>query len=913
MHRFTCRPTYRRNGLTPSLFIPSRWSLFSARFFSNATSSPPISSANIRHKFIDYFREHGHEPVKSASLIPHDDPSLLFTNAGMVQFKKYFLHPEKAPFRRAVTIQKCMRAGGKHNDLDNVGFTPRHHTFFEMLGNFSFGDYSKTQAIRFAWNFLTEKLGLPEERLRVTVLHEDLPSYQIWRNEIGLPDSRILRCGHADNFWTMSDGEGPCGPCTEIFWDTQDETLAERWVEIWNLVFMQNYRNEKGSLEDLPTLCIDTGMGLERLASALQGKVDNFETDEFRKLIEGLRDVMAKRSLESPSSLATPAEKIIVDHFRASCFLIGDGVIPSNIGRGYVLRRILRRALRSGWQLGFKEPFMTEIYGHLISTIDRQLYPELFTRSESIKGIICQEEEIFLKTLQRGLELLDASFMRPELAHEKRVPPEIAFQLYDTYGFPVDLTVVIANERGWSVDVAEVHALQMEQKKRGRASWKSADGQGFSEFVDWQAKGVSPIFTGYDPTLLSSQSKILASSLSLDPGGKSYVAIDPCPFYGLGGGQLPDRGSLTLSNGSTWNVDSVLQPYEGGLVLQVSGPSDQSQREVDARLLREGNAVEARVDPVRREGMEIHHTATHLLNAALRKTLRVDVVQAGSLVDTERLRFDFTYGRGVTPEQVKAIEAWINEVSLSGARTQIKTIPYKQAIEEGAIATFSEKYGEIVRMVEIPSVSKELCGGTHLDSIEKIYPFKILSEGSVAAGTRRIEAVAGRACVRWYMSQHEYLQGVMAKLGQTLPHRLEDSIAALQAQSKLLSKRNQELLDRLARSPILPSHHAHQGRVDGQDLEVWLEESDDAEYLVKRMGFLVETRPSQVHVLCGGQRVIIGVGANAGGSNANKILKQIMQRVGGKGGGRAELAQGRIPEALDGPTLLKACGVGSSA
>ncbi|KAI9319612.1 alanyl-tRNA synthetase [Dichotomocladium elegans] len=866
-----------------------------------------LSSSQLRGRFLDYFEKaNGHTRVQSASLIPHNDKSLLFTNAGMVPFKEYFMKPASAPFKTATSAQKCMRAGGKHNDLDNVGYTPRHHTFFEMLGNFSFGGYSKQEAIKLAWRFLLHELELPLARLRVTVLETDEEGYQLWK-AMGLPDDKILRCGPEDNFWSMGDGEGPCGPCTEIFWDTMDDTLDERWLEIWNLVFMENYRTAEGKLERLATPCIDTGMGLERMASVLQSKANNFQIDQFEHLIAGLRGAIKERNgLVLDSQDPSPHEKIIADHFRAMCFLIGDGVIPSNVGRGYVLRRIIRRALRSAQQLGINEPFLTDLYPHLLKGFTNGLYPELESRAASICSVIANEEATFLKTLNRGLALLNNIFEQPDLQEAKVIPPNVAYQLYDTYGFPFDLTLIIARERGWTVDMEAVEALQKKQKLLGRESWKMDTMADRSRLSEWKNSEILPQFTGYDHGLLHQESEIIAME-AVKKGKKTEVtvAIDPCPFYGLGGGQVPDNGTLTLANGHQWKVIDVFQPYEGGIALRLAPPAHvkdvEKQLEEDKDYLTIGGLVRTEVDLDRREGAEVHHTATHLLNAGLRAVLKTDIVQAGSMVEPKKLRFDFTYGQPLTEGQLAEVEDWVNTSALSGASTTIQHMPLTEAMQSGAIAAFSEKYGEIVRVVEVPGVSKELCGGTHVDNIRKLYPFKILNETSVAAGTRRIEAVAGMSCTDWFRQSYRPVPEMMKMLRANTTKDAVTKLDKVMQQMRDTQRRLDLVTQKLASAGESGLLHPVEATFNKElPVRIHLIDSDlDATFMQKRANVLRESQSEYVHLLLNRNTVVVALNASkVKGHTANSILRHLFKHVKGGGGGQTEYAQGRLAEVV---------------
>ncbi|KAI8643919.1 alanyl-tRNA synthetase [Parasitella parasitica] len=866
-----------------------------------------LTSPELRSTFIKYFEKQGHTPVKSASLVPHNDKSLLFTNAGMVPFKEYFLKPNAAPFQCATSVQKCMRAGGKHNDLDNVGYTPRHHTFFEMLGNFSFGKYSKAEAIDYAWNFLLQELKLPISRLRVTVLEGDDEGYELWKKQ-GLTDDMIVRCGPEDNFWTMGDGEGPCGSCTEIFWDTQDTSLDDPWLEIWNLVFMEKYRNAQGELSNLPIPCIDTGMGLERMASVLQGKKNNFQIDQFETLIAGLRELMTVRGLKSSTGTdPSPHEKIVADHFRAMCFLIGDGVVPSNIGRGYVLRRIIRRALRSAKQLGLNEPFLTDLYPSLLAGFSDGSYPELASRASSIRSIITNEETAFLATLDRGMALLENVFNQDDLQATKQIPPQVAFQLYDTYGFPFDLTLIIVRERGWFVDIDAVEALREQQKVAGRETWKTESIADKSRLSEWRNLNIKPQFTGYDHSLLHQESEILAVDIfKKEKNIQVNIAIDPCPFYGLGGGQVPDNGSIELSNGSNWRVVDVTQPYEGGMALKVvpndlQPGEDIAQRiETDREYLQKGSLVRTEVDMNRRQGAEVHHTATHLLNAGLRKVLKSqDIVQAGSTVEPKKLKFDFTYGKPLKQEELDRIEDWVNDIALHGGKTNVMHMKLTDAVNSGAIAAFSEKYGETVRVVDVPSVSKELCGGTHVDNVRKLYPFKILNETSVAAGTRRIEATAGMSCIEWYRKAYEPIPRALQLLRANGTNDIIDKLEKSLQQTKDLQKRVEFMNEKLATAGEIALKPIS-SRLKDTDVRIHLIDSDlDTNFMQKRANVLKESQSDVAHILVNGNIIMVALNSKQIKSEtANSVLKQMLKHIKGGGGGQKEMAQGRLAEAV---------------
>ncbi|RCI06035.1 hypothetical protein CU098_008606 [Rhizopus stolonifer] len=862
-----------------------------------------LTSRELRSTFIQYFEKLDHTPVKS-----------------MVPFKEYFLKPKTAPFGSATSIQKCMRAGGKHNDLDNVGFTPRHHTFFEMLGNFSFGKYSKAEAIDYAWKFLLHELKLPMDRLRVTVLEGDTEAYNLWKQQ-GLPDEMIVVCGPEDNFWSMGDGEGPCGSCTEIFWDTKDASLEDPWLEIWNLVFMEKYRTSEGVLTDLPIPCIDTGMGLERMISVLQGKKNNFQIDQFQILIGGLRQVLQNRGLRAPNDVDPSAqEKIIADHFRAMCFLIGDGVVPSNVGRGYVLRRIIRRALRSAKQLGLNEPFLTELYPFLLSGFNHDEYPELASRASSIQSIIMNEETAFLATLDRGMQVLETVFNQSSLQATKQIPPHIAFQLYDTFGFPFDLTFIIAHEKGWTVDIegrvsiptylthlfVAVETLRKKQKQAGKESWKVDDINDKSRLAEWRNLNIKPQFTGYNHSLLQQESEILAiDTVQKKKETEVTVAIDPCPFYGLGGGQVVDQGTLTLANGHTWQVNDVMVPYEGGLALRIQ-PLDLSPDQTvtdrlmeDQAFLQKGQLVRTQVDMSRREGAEVHHTATHLLNAGLRKILKSqDIVQAGSTVEPTKLRFDFTYGKPLKQKELDAIEDWVNHIAATGGPTFVQHMKLSDAMNAGAIAAFSEKYGEVVRVIDVPGVSKELCGGTHVDNIRKLYPFKILNETSVAAGTRRIEAVAGLACVEWYRKAFAPVPDALKLLRANNTTDMMDKLEKTLQQQKDLQKRLDMMNEKLASADKFDQPIS--ATIKDVNVKIHLIDADlDNGFMQKRANVLKSSQPESAHILVNGNTIVVALNScQIKTETANSILKYLLKHMKGGGGGQKEMAQGRLADAI---------------
>ncbi|KAJ1976195.1 hypothetical protein H4R35_002796 [Dimargaris xerosporica] len=824
------------------------------------------TTTKIRRRFVDYFASRGHTPVPSASLVPStSDQSLLFTNAGMVPLKPHFLDPLSAPHPRVVTVQRCMRAGGKHNDLDNVGFTPRHHTYFEMLGNFAFGQGAqKAEAIRDAWTFLTQVIRLPADRLRVSVLHSDTESFDIWHRDIGLSASRIDRLDETDNFWAMGDGEGPCGPCTEIFWDTQRHLDSpDRWLEIWNLVFMQYHRTATGDLVQLPMLCIDTGMGLERLASVLQDKSSNFDIDCFQTILQGI-DTLAPAS--SASTHATRAYKqIIADHLRSSHFLIYDGVLPSNVGRGYVLRRIIRRAIRAGRQLGFGLPFFSKLQPHFLDSLDGST-PDMVSRAPGIAEVLHREELLFHQTLDRGLQMLDRTFRGSTANSVRTIDGATAFYLYDTHGFPVDLTETIAKEHGWTVDMVGFAQLQTQHRERNKASWKPTQRSARDHLQSWQSSIPTTPFSGYT---LPQQDPIPSRIVAAQPlvANQWALALDPCPFYGLGGGQLPDKGQVATADGAAWSVVDVLalNPATLAVVVEPVGTNHELTSKPPNSLgapFAQDAPVTCVVDRTYRRGLTVHHTATHLLNAALHRVLGRPVVQAGSLVSSTRLRFDFS-SDPLTLEQQRQVERLVNETALEAFPVHTTVLPLTDAQAQGAIANFGEKYQDVVRMVDIPGFSKELCGGTHVPNTQWVYPFRILSEGSVAAGTRRMEAVAGPAAVAWFETQTNTLFDIAQLARAPSIAQSTAAIQALVAQTNQLSRQVRALSNQLVNAPSQPvvTTQTQQQLHHHSPLPIHLHTLDadlSPDCLAKRATFLSGCQRGTVHIVLQGTRLAVG-------------------------------------------------------
>ena len=722
--------------------------------------------AQIRSTFLDFFRKQGHEVVASSPLVPRNDPTLMFANSGMVQFKNVFTGAEKRPYRRATTAQKCVRAGGKHNDLDNVGYTARHHTFFEMLGNFSFGDYFKPEAIEWAWTLVTREYGLPKDRLTVTVFSEDDEAFALWRKISGLPESRIIRIPTSDNFWAMGD-TGPCGPCSEIFFDHGDkipggppgsaEADGDRFIEIWNLVFMQFEQVTKDERITLPRPSIDTGMGLERISAVLQGTHDNYETDLFRSLIAAI----VEATNVPAEGKHKASNRVIADHLRASSFLIADGVLPSNEGRGYVLRRIMRRAMRHAELLGVREPLMWKLVPALVREMGGA-YPELTRAEPLIEETLKLEETRFRKTLERGLRILDdesASLRKGEV-----FSGDTAFRLYDTYGFPLDLTQDALKPRGIAVDLDAFTKAMEKQREDARQAWKGS-GEATTDTIwfDIRERVGATEFLGYDTETAEGVIKAIVAdgkeTPELKQGAKGTLVLNQTPFYGELGGQTGDHGVIRSTDGALFRVTDTHKRV-GDLIIH--------QGILEKGALKPGDAVELDVDHVRRSGNRQHHSATHLLHEALRETLGHHVAQKGSLVEPERLRFDFSHNKAMSDEDIAAVEAMANAVVLQNDEVNTRLMSVDEAIKEGAMALFGEKYGDEVRVVSMGlrpegnnrrTYSLELCGGTHARRTGDIGLIKVISESASAAGVRRIEALAGEAARRYLETQDKRVSG----------------------------------------------------------------------------------------------------------------------------------------------------------
>ncbi len=858
------------------------------------------SSQDIREAFLSFFGSHGHTPVPSSSLIPADDPTLLFTNAGMVQFKQVFLGQEKRDYTRATSCQKCVRAGGKHNDLENVGYTARHHTFFEMLGNFSFGDYFKEEAIAYAWEFLTNTLGLPRDLLWVTVFEEDDEAAALWPRVTGIDPNRVVRLGEKDNFWAMGD-TGPCGPCSEILID-QGKTVGcgtpnckvgcdcDRFLELWNLVFMQFYRDPEGNLSALPKPSIDTGMGLERISAICQGKLNNFDTDLFTGIFHALSRLCGR---EYGGDKATDvAMRIIADHARASTFLIADGIVPSNEGRGFVLRRIIRRAARYGRVLGLKDPFISEISKTVIAEMGA-VYPEISRESAAVQKVIRHEEERFLDTLEHGLQHLEEEIRSIKAMGGSRIPGEVIFKLYDTFGFPVDILRDRALEEGLKIDQDGFEALMKEQRKRSR-SRSSIQGalEGSGAVAALVEQGIKTSFTGYDS--LTAEGKVLLltqngeESPIASPGWEGQLIADTTPFYGESGGQVGDQGVATWPGGEARVMDAT---RTGDLTIH--------HVKVISGTLKKGDRVTLQVNEGMRADTARNHTATHLLHTALRQVLGQHVKQAGSLVTPQRLRFDFNHFSAMDTEQLRQVEDLVNQAVRADQLVKTEVVPYKEAIAKNAMALFGERYGDQVRVVEVPGFSIELCGGTHVARTGQIGFFKLLSESSVASGVRRIEAVTGSAAVEAVHGLEELVLSSARALKCSF-HEVPERIEAMTARIRLLDRELKELKTSSAEDEIarliekateIKGVKVVSGVVTGGDIEVLRSTGDRIRDRLKDSVVVLGT-PAD------GKALLVVMCAKEISTKlpAGQIIKKIAPVVGGGGGGRPHMAQAGGPK-----------------
>ena len=860
-----------------------------------------MKSAEIRQAFLEFFREQEHEIVSSSSLVPGNDPTLLFTNAGMVQFKDVFLGQEKRGYHRATTSQRCVRAGGKHNDLENVGYTARHHTFFEMLGNFSFGDYFKREAIRFAWDFLTNRLGLPEEKLWVTVFEDDDEAADIWLKEMGVSAERFSRLGEKDNFWAMGD-TGPCGPCTEIFYDHGDEVPGgppgspdedgDRYIEIWNLVFMQFNRSADGTMSPLPKPSVDTGMGLERIAAVMQGVHSNYEIDLFQHIIQETARITGAEDMGSKSL------NVIADHIRSCAFLVLDGVIPSNEGRGYVLRRIIRRAIRHGHKLGMNEPFFHKLVAPLAHVMG-EAYPELVNEKGRVEQALLAEEKQFSRTLDNGMTILEKAIT--ELTGET-IPGDTVFRLYDTYGFPVDLTADIARERGLSLDMDGFDSEMARQKAQARSASHFESAEALDIELDHDTG-----FVGYDndesaATILGlfKDSKPVDSLLEGETG---IVLLDSTPFYGESGGQAGDTGSLQAENSLFVVRDTRKQ---GGQFLHIGS--------VEQGKLTKGLTVNGKINSGQRRATMLNHSATHLMHAALRKVLGDHVQQKGSLVNAKYLRFDFSHNQPLTDKELRQVENLVNRQVLENAEVTKEVMSMDAAKERGAMALFGEKYGDEVRVVSMGALTEsgsefsiELCGGTHVNRTGDIGLFKILQESGIAAGVRRIEAVTGNTALA-QMQQNEDRLKEIANQVKTSPELVVDRVGQLSAANKQLEKELAQLKARLASSA--GTDLASQAEeINGVKILAAVVEGVDAKALRDTTDQLKNKLGSAVVVLgtVNDDKVSLVAGVTKDLTDrikAGDVVNEVARKVGGKGGGRPDMAMaggnspGALPDAI---------------
>ncbi|WCM18687.1 alanine--tRNA ligase [Paraburkholderia bryophila] len=850
-----------------------------------------MKAAEIREKFLKFFESKGHTIVRSSSLVPGNDPTLLFTNSGMVQFKDVFLGAESRPYSRATTSQRSVRAGGKHNDLENVGYTARHHTFFEMLGNFSFGDYFKREAIHYCWELLTKVYQLPADKLTVTVYQEDDEAFAIWENEIGVPKERIIRIGDnkgaryaSDNFWTMGD-TGPCGPCTEVFYDHgpdvwggppgSPEEDGDRFIEIWNLVFMQFNRDPQGNMTKLPKQSVDTGMGLERLAAVLQHVHSNYEIDLFQSLIKAAARETATTDLTNNSL------KVIADHIRACSFLIVDGVIPGNEGRGYVLRRIVRRAIRHGYKLGKKGSFFHRMVPDLVEQMGAA-YPELKEAEQRVTDVLRQEEERFFETIEHGMSILESALADLDAKGGKTLDGELAFKLHDTYGFPLDLTADVCREREVTVDEAAFDEAMARQREQARAAGKFKMAQGL------EYSGAKTTFHGYEEVVFDDAKVIAlyvdgASVQAVDRGQQAVVVLDHTPFYAESGGQVGDQGvlanaSVRFAVADTLKVQADVVGHHGTL---------------EQGTLKVGDVVKAEIDAVRRARTERNHSATHLMHKALREVLGSHVQQKGSLVDAEKTRFDFAHNAPMTDDQIRQVEAIVNAEVLANAPGIVQLMPYDEAVKGGAMALFGEKYGDEVRVLDL-GFSRELCGGTHVHRTGDIGFFKIVMEGGVAAGIRRVEAITGDNAVRFVQDLDARINAAAAVL-KAQPSELTQRITQVQDQVKSLEKELSALKSKMASSQgdelagqaiEIAGVHVLAATLEGADVKTLRETVDKLKDKLKSAAIVLAS------VEGGKVSLIAGVTADASKKvKAGELVNFVAQQVGGKGGGRPDMAQ----------------------
>lgn len=871
-----------------------------------------LTGNDIRKMFVEYFEKNGHTHVKSSSLVPYNDPTLLFTNAGMNQFKNVFLGLETRDYNRATTVQKCVRAGGKHNDLETVGKTARHHTFFEMLGNFSFGQYFKEDAIKYCWDFLTNELKLPKEKLYITIYEDDDEAYEIWHKLTGFDESRIYRLGKKDNFWQMGD-VGPCGPCSEVHYDRGEDHACDcpdgcklgvcdcdRWLEIWNLVFMQYNRDEDGVLTPLPHPNIDTGMGLERITSIMQGVETNFDTDLFVPLLKYVEEISGKPYYPDERGFAF---RVIADHARACSFLIADGVLPSNEGRGYVLRRILRRAVRLGKTVGLDQPFLYKFTQKVVDLMG-EAYPELVENQTFIESIIRNEEERFYQTLQDGIKIVNETVANIKANGGTVIDGKSAFKFYDTYGFPIDLTKDIADEEGMTVDIEGFEEAMAEQRRKAKESQDVVNVWDLAQNVTEAYPNLgATTFVGYE----QQEADVKVEGILIDGKGVEYgydthanVIVDITPFYAQGGGQVGEQGQM-LGKDGVFNVESTLKLADGKYV---------HQGYIDGRL-NVGDEVHAVVDVEKRLASARNHTATHLLHYALRQVLGDNVHQAGSLVDVEHLRFDFSCLNAVTKDELAEIERIVNEEILTAAEVNTFEATIDEAKKSGHMALFGEKYGDTVRCVDAGAHSKELCGGMHVQNVGQIGLFKILSESSVSAGVRRIEAVTGMTAYQRTVAQETLLNSICKRVKVQAECDIMDKICCMEDQTRELQKHIDEMkLEQMKNAAA----NAEDAIVNVKGIQVAVQQVVAANMedlrnqadlfrnkLEEGVVLLAAVNGDQVQLVC-----MLTQGEVRKHLHAGNLIKEAVALVGGKGGGRPDMAQagGKDPQAL--PQMLEA-------
>ncbi len=862
-----------------------------------------MTGNDIRSKFLDFFNKHEHRIVRSSSLVPQDDPTLLFTNAGMVQFKRSFLGEEKRGYVRATSSQKCVRAGGKHNDLENVGYTARHHTFFEMLGNFSFGDYFKELAIEFAWDLLVSGYGLPEDRLWVSIYLDDDEAFELWRKNIGVPEDRIVRFGEEDNFWAMGD-TGPCGPCSEIHLDRGSEygcdkpdcalgCECDRFLEIWNLVFMQFNRDADGNMTPLPKPSIDTGLGLERMAAILQNVTTNFETDLILPIIQRAAQLSEKPFGESHE--VDVALKVIADHSRAAAFLIGDGVLPSNDGRGYVLRRIMRRAIRYGRNIGLTQPFLFDT-AKVVFNIMQPAYPDLIDAGAFITNVIQNEETRFFETLDKGLRLLNDSLADIKAKGDNTIPGKLIFKLYDTYGFPVDIVRDVVREENIALDMQGFDAAMDAQRERSRSTVSFTElSDGYKRIA---SQGIQPEFSGYGTTTDESTILLIVKEdqevEEARSGDAAEIVTAATPFYGEAGGQMGDRGKITTADAEMIVESTIKDPT--GLIIH--------KGQVLAGKIKKGDTVSLMVDDTARTATARNHTATHILHAMLRKVLGDHIKQAGSLVAPDRLRFDFTHFSQVEVDQLEEIESLVNQRIIENVSVHTEEMEAEEAFKSDATALFEEKYGDRVRVVSLASFSKELCGGTHTQMTGDIGLFKIIAESSIAAGVRRIEALTGNAAVA-YVQQNSRALHDAAQLVKTKPEELTQRVAKLLADHKALEKELDNLKSKLATQSAEPSEddirNINGVKVLAKAVNI------DSPAALRDLADRLKTKLVSGIIALGsvtGEKVLLICIVSKDLTDrfhAGKIVKQVAELVGGSGGGRPDMAQagGTQPQNLN--------------